>query len=437
MCQIVSLPANQVDFVPPACSPESFRVVGGEAFRRVSLRSGGYVESVMGTADHTGTPDVARSAAVAENAWLRSTSRYQPSSPTKNLAVVDLFCGVGGTSVGVAEASRALGFQVDIQCAVDLDETALEVYRANLSRDAPNLLDLSGISSLLGSSRTPVEIKLAKTVDGKPDILVAGPPCQGHSNLNNHTRRDDPKNELYFKVVRAVELLRPRMVLIENVPTVVRDKRRAMPKAALALEGLGYRVSHAVVDTSILGVAQTRKRHILLAIDIREGHLPSDDIGTVELIVQKYAVPARSVQWAIGDLADVPRDRFFDQIQGATAETQRRIDYLFDNDEYNLPDSERPDCHRNTEHTYQSVYGRMYPDKPAPTITGGFFTMGQGRFLHPTRRSTLTAHEAARVQFFPDWFDWSAMDTRAAISKGIGNAVPPKLSYVFALEVFR
>jgi DNA (cytosine-5)-methyltransferase 1 len=83
------------------------------------------------------------------------------------------------------------------------------------------------------------------------------------------------------------------------------------------------------------------------------------------------------------------------------------------------------------------VYGRMYPDRPAPTITSGFFTMGQGRFVHPIRRSTLTAHEAARVQFFPDWFDWSCMDTRAAISKGIGNAVPPKLSYVFALEAFR
>jgi DNA (cytosine-5)-methyltransferase 1 len=74
---------------------------------------------------------------------------------------------------------------------------------------------------------------------------------------------------------------------------------------------------------------------------------------------------------------------------------------------------------------------------PSPTITGGFYTMGQGRFVHPARRSTLTAHEAARIQFFPDWFDWRATNTRSSISQAIGNAVPPKLSYIFGLAFLR
>ncbi len=380
---------------------------------------------------------ISQFAACADKMWLSGSTRHADPRATRSLTIVDLFCGVGGTTVGICEAARALGMRTEIACAVDLDESALSVYSRNLSDSAALALDLSSVSSMLGSTRTPVEVKLTKIVNDKPDVLVAGPPCQGHSNLNNHTRRDDPKNELYFKVVRAVELLRPRFVLIENVPTVVRDKRRAMPRAAMALESLGYTVSHSIVDASMLGVAQTRRRHILVAIDRRDEWLAVGQIGTVESIARSYAVEPRSVLWAIDDLSEVARDRFFDQPLGATEETRRRIDYLFDTGQFNLPDSERPECHRDKEHTYQAVYGRMYPDRPAPTITSGFFTMGQGRFVHPNRRSTLTAHEAARVQFFPDWFDWSPMDTRASISKGIGNAVPPKLSYVFALEAFR
>ena len=68
---------------------------------------------------------------------------------------------------------------------------------------------------------------------------------------------------------------------------------------------------------------------------------------------------------------------------------RRRIDWLFDNDAHDLPLSERPDCHRDGT-TYNAVYGRLYPDRPAPTITTGFLTPGRGRYIHPTRRRVLT-----------------------------------------------
>jgi DNA (cytosine-5)-methyltransferase 1 len=84
------------------------------------------------------------------------------------------------------------------------------------------------------------------------------------------------------------------------------------------------------------------------------------------------------------------------------------------------------------------VYGRMRWEEPAPTMTGGFLTMGQGRFVHPKRRRTITAHEGARIQFIPDFFDFSSLaDSRALLTETIGNAVPPKLSYVIALELMR
>ena len=79
----------------------------------------------------------------------------------------------------------------------------------------------------------------------------------------------------------------------------------------------------------------------------------------------------------------------------------------------------------------------MYADNPAPTITSGFGSIGQGRFGHPYEKRTLTPHEAARVQFIPDYFKFDSALTRVALQKMIGNAVPPKLTYIIGLELFR
>ena len=74
-------------------------------------------------------------------------------------------------------------------------------------------------------------------------------------------------------------------------------------------------------------------------------------------------------------------------------------------------------------------------DAPAQTITTGFGSPGQGRYLHPSRLRTLSPHEAARLQFFPDWFDFSAAKNRREIAQSIGNAVPPKLAFVLSIAM--
>lgn len=105
------------------------------------------------------------------------------------------------------------------------------------------------------------------------------------------------------------------------------------------------------------------------------------------------------------------------------------MEWLFDKDEYDLPNDLRPPCHRdNPDHTYYSVYGRLHWDQPAPTITTGFNSMGQGRYVHPSKRRVITPHEAARVQTFPDFFDFGATNKRTAWARLIGNAVPPLLT---------
>jgi DNA (cytosine-5)-methyltransferase 1 len=108
--------------------------------------------------------------------------------------------------------------------------------------------------------------------------------------------------------------------------------------------------------------------------------------------------------------------------------------YLVNKGVYRLPDRMRPDCHKDGNHTYASVYGRLNWDEPAQTITGGFISPGQGRFVHPSLPRTLTPHEAARLQFFPDFFDFSNVEKRTALAEMIGNAVPMKLSYAFCVE---
>jgi DNA (cytosine-5)-methyltransferase 1 len=98
-----------------------------------------------------------------------------------------------------------------------------------------------------------------------------------------------------------------------------------------------------------------------------------------------------------------------------------------------LPNKLRPPCHRNKpDHRYKSMYGRLRWDQPAQTITTGFGSPGQGRYLHPDLPRTLTPHEAARVQFFPDWFDFGKAPSRSALAHCIGNAVPPKLGFAAA-----
>ncbi|GIK31882.1 MAG: hypothetical protein BroJett009_08740 [Armatimonadota bacterium] len=103
---------------------------------------------------------------------------------------------------------------------------------------------------------------------------------------------------------------------------------------------------------------------------------------------------------------------------------------------YDLPLHLRPPCHAGGT-TYESVYGRIRPDGPFPTITTGFLTPGRGRFIHPCELRTLTPSEAAFVQGFPAWYDFGEDGelSRKLLAKWIGDAVPLPLGYVAAMAV--
>jgi DNA (cytosine-5)-methyltransferase 1 len=366
--------------------------------------------------------------ATFEKTWLMLKKPQKLSYSGPHLSVVDLFAGCGGLSVGIQAAAHSIGGQFEAIFASDIDEGALRVYSENLSPKYTCSKPIEQSFNLDLAAALSLEEKRLKKQCGQVDFLIGGPPCQGHSDLNNHSRRNDPRNELYAVMGRAASVFEPTFLIIENVLGVRHSSIGVVEKTTTHLNKLGYQTASIVLNAADYGVAQNRKRHFTLAMN--------GNVESLERSLMALKRKVRSVMWAIDDLIDEP-DHSIETYRTAamhSATNKRRIDYLFDNELYELPDSERPDCHRLKPHAYNSVYGRMRPNGQAPTITSGFGSTGQGRFVHPLRRRTLTPHEAARIQFFPDWFSFGDIGRRQ-FQKYIGNAVPPKLGYVLGLAL--
>ncbi|MFY0579298.1 DNA cytosine methyltransferase [Cystobacter fuscus] len=362
--------------------------------------------------------------------FLRRTERPPYEGGANPVRLVDLFAGSGGLTLGVAEACRHFGRGLEVRLAMEWDEHIRRVYDLNFgSRVARERGDVrSRFDRAVGQSLSASEERTLNEV-GEVEILVGGPPCQGHSDLNNHTRRRDEKNELYLVMVRAAEVLRPAYLMIENVQGVRRDHSAVLDRATRYLQALNYKVEEALVRMVDIGVPQKRVRHILVAA--RGCSLD----GVLDL--SAIAAP-RSLTWAIGDLQGRTSDSVFDSSSRLTPENLKRANLLLRQGLYDLPNRYRPPCHRdNPTHRYTAMYGRLSWDDPAHTITTGFGSPGQGRFLHPTEPRTLTPHEAARVQFFPDWFTFGSTTTRKVLARCIGNAVPPKLAYSVVTRLFQ
>src|SRR5262249_19515301 len=154
-------------------------------------------------------------------------------------------------TLGVSEAARLMNRRAAIVFAVDTACSPLCVYRDNFDVDERTSRKESVLklfSARVNGLPTASERSLRRDL-GIVDAIVAGPPCQGHSDLNNHSRRHDERNDLYLAAARAAIVLQPHALVIENVPGVIHDRGRVVELARRALdrEG-GYHVTEAVAS---------------------------------------------------------------------------------------------------------------------------------------------------------------------------------------------
>ena len=345
-----------------------------------------------------------------------------PDGRWRSLTMVDLFCSCGGMTLGAWEGARHAGRRLDVRLAVDLMPAPIRVYKDNFCDVARKIKTIDVSQIFNGAKRDEATGKEAywKKQVGSLDLLVAGPPCQGHSDLNNSTRRNDPRNALYLRVPRAAEVLKPKVVVIENVPAVQHDEGEAVQLAEKWLADLGYHVSSSVIQLSRFGIPQKRKRHFMVAV--RDEEFSITELGDVDDSTRTLGMFLEGLQESANTngLMSTPARM--------TQRNVDRVEYLFKNKLHNLPNSQRPPCHRDKQHAYVSMYGRMFWDKPAQTLTSGFGSMGQGRYVHPKKRRLITPHEAARLQGIPDFFDFGSVSTLSALREMIANAVPPQFT---------
>jgi DNA (cytosine-5)-methyltransferase 1 len=372
-----------------------------------------------------GGAEVART--IPDYRYLRM--KHRPSFPRwgQALRVADLYSGVGALSLGVWEACRRLSFGFRPVAAIDIDPLALQVYLRNFPRARTFPGDMTTlIDGALGTSPTPQEKALMGKV-GPVEFALAGSPCQGFSPLNIHTRGSDERNGLYLRSTRFVELSQPDFVLLENVPDVLNGKIDVVGETVESLHAMGYAVDHEVVNLSDIGIPQSRRRHVLVAARTR-------NVSIRNIVERSKVNRPRSVRWAIHELENEAETTLMTRRSRLSPANKARVRYLHRTGKYDLPNWMRPPCHRKGNHSYKSMYGRLDYRGLAQTITSGFGSPGQGRFLHPACERTITPHEAGRLQFFPDFFDFEPANHRSALCEMIGNAAPWKLSFVFAYD---
>ena len=305
------------------------------------------------------------------------------------------------------------------------------------------------------------------------DALIGGPPCQGFSRLNKSTRRmlEDPRNALYKKFLELVRELRPRMVLIENVPNLLDfDGGKYRDETIQFFADYSYDVKAEVVSANEYGVPQLRKRAFIVALrrdlelgkfDFPKGNFPPLRAAReVNAAVHGeedvfFSLPFVSVEEAISDLPALQAGQDviaytsapFSDYQAARRKGARFLANHFAREHteefiekklkkipeggsnQDLDGRSRFDRGREIKYLSQA-YGRLHRHGIAGTITAHFANPGSGRFLHYRDHRSITVREAARFQSFDDTFVFSGQ--HAEQQRQVGNAVPPLLAHAFA-----
>lgn len=339
--------------------------------------------------------------------------------------LMDLFAGVGGLSLGFEK----MGF--DIVFANEFDEGIANAYKINHPNTNVLVADITKIN---------FDEVFDKYV-GRIDIIVGGPPCQGFSQKGQRKTIHDERNFLFKYYVKAVEKVRPKYFVMENVPNLLTAEHGYFKNEIIELfNKLGYEIKTGVLDAADYGVPQNRRRAIIIGKNRGEApDLPEplkqkvtiwDAISDLAYLesgegseIQKYKNPAESLYQK--EMRKNSKE-LYNHI--ATKHSKVALERLA-----LIP----PNCGKEVlpkEHLTKSIYSgtwtRMVKDEVSVTITTRFDTPSSGKFTHPYLNRAITVREAARIQSFPD--DFHFIGTKTSQMKQVGNAVPPNLAKAIA-----
>ncbi len=337
----------------------------------------------------------------------------------KKLKVLDLFSGCGGLSAGFKMA----GFEIN--GAIDNDQDSIETLKKNFKKGKFLVKDINNI--------TQKEIK--RTFSGV-DVIIGGPPCQGFSNANRwHKNFKDPRNLLFLKFIEFVKIVKPKMLLIENVGGILsKSKGKKINNIKAILEKQGYKVNYKILDASEYGVPQIRKRVFIVGNKINNKNFLNylkkrKKITVGDAISELYALENKKNKQLNGQLAN-PYIKYLRRknskvinhdIVYPAKSTIRKIKHVKQGENWMSIPSRLFKNNRNNRHS--SAFKRLNEKDFSVTIDTG---NAHSNYFHPVFHRIPSPREAARIQSFKDNFHF--FGSRTSQYRQIGNAVPPLLA---------
>lgn len=346
--------------------------------------------------------------------------------------IIDLFAGVGGLSYGFSVLP-----QFNIIAANEIEKDISAAYTLN----HPNVKMLNcDICDL-------TEDGLHKVLDGrKIDLVVGGPPCQSYSTLGK--RRNDERANLFMQYKRILGILQPRAFVFENVTGMLSmNKGQLFRRIQTEFEELGYDLKHEILDAVDFGVPQHRERVILVGTKGKNRFVyptPTHGDGLKPYVTLKDA---------IGDLPQLSSGEKKDYYSAGI--TNDFLAFVRNENETVVQEHSAP---KNGEHMikimktlkegqskddlpedirpksgYGNTYAKLWWNKPSTTITRNFACPSSSRCIHPRDSRAMSIREGARLQSFPDDYQFYGSDGMKRLE--IGNAVPPLLSMAIARQM--
>lgn len=326
---------------------------------------------------------------------------------------IDFFCGGGGMTCGLRQAG------IDVVAGVDFDKEAKETYEYNNPGSVFIQTDIRNLRSNYFEKNFGVQ----KNDDSL--ILVGCSPCQFYSIINSDKNKSLKSKDLLRNFARFIEYYRPGYVLVENVPGITTNKDSILPTFLSKLDDMGYRYEKKIVDMSKYGIPQSRRRFSLIATRLENVVIrfpeESDEVMTL-----------RNVLGEQNGFATIPagykdRSGFMHTVAGLSEKSMRRLRKTKHDGGSRLDWADDPElqlpCFVGHDDSFKDTYGRMWWDRPAPTITTKFFSVSNGRFAHPEEDRAISIREGATIQTFPKDYIFKT-NSIATAAKLIGNAVP-------------